>query len=202
MIARLTGKLVHKSLEYIIVDVGGVGYRLFVPLSTYYELPEEGNAVTINTYLNVRDDALLLFGFNSLDEKEIFLKLVSVSGIGPKLGLAILSGISPAELVNAIEHKDIPKLTSIPGVGKKTAERLFLELGDKVKGLELAGKVEGVSDMLPQDKIYDDVLSALINFGYKKNVAENALKKAIKVCDDEETIETLLKMTLNILSKA
>lgn len=198
MIATITGKLTHKSIDYLIIDVGGVGYQLFVPLSTYYKLTEEKSTVSLNTYLNVREDALLLYGFWTMDEKNIFLKLISISGVGPKLALSILSGISTADLINAVQVDDIAKLTTIPGVGKKTAERLALELKDKLKKLELSGAGSGIH--VGVSGIYEDVLSALVNLGYKQNAAESALKIVIKEAGGEKTLEKLLKMTLNVLS--
>jgi Holliday junction DNA helicase RuvA len=202
MIARLTGKLVLKSLEHLILDVSGVGYQVFVPLSTYYELPEQGETVSIHIYLNVRDDALLLYGFSSISEKSVFLKLIGINGIGPKLALSILSGISVSDLVTAIESQDVTKLTTIPGVGRKTAQRMALELKDKVTDIESAGHVKAADIKSEEVKMYDDVISALINLGYKKNAAENALRISLKDSGDERSLEKLLKTTLNILSKA
>jgi len=202
MIAALTGIILHKSLEHLIVDVNGVGYELFVPLSTYYELPEEGESVTVNTFLGVSDSALTLFGFLTVDEKNIFIKLKSVSGIGSKLALAILSGITASDLITAIQAKDIAKLTSIPGVGKKTAERLALELKDKLAAI--APSVAALPSAKKDEStvLADDVVSALMNLGYKKNVAESALTKASQDFPEDKTLEKLLKTTLNILSRS
>ena len=201
MIARLTGKVAHKSTEHIILDVNGVGYQLFVPLSTYYELPDEGGDISLNTYLSVREDALTLYGFCSIDEKNIFMKLVSINGVGPKLGLGVLSGIAISDLINAIETHDIQKLTTIPGVGKKTAERMALELKDKIKGMEFVGVSRQESTVSLENRLNDDVISALTNLGYKQNTAEDALKAALKESDDI-SLEKLLKLSLNILSKS
>ena len=202
MIATLTGKLTHKSLEHLIIDVNGVGYELFVPLSTFYDLPEEGETVSLNTYLSVREDALTLFGFLTVDEKSVFAKLKSVSGIGPKLALAIISGITVSDLISAIETSDIAKLTTIPGVGKKTAERLALELKDKLKGIVTTAVSLPIATKDESAMIIDDVLSALINLGYKTNVAEAALNKALREFPDEKKLDTIIKTTLNILSKS
>jgi Holliday junction DNA helicase RuvA len=200
MIAKLTGTLVHKSLEHLVIDVSGVGYQVHVPLSTFYELPEPEEKVSLHTYLSVREDALTLFGFVTLNEKAAFLKLVTINGVGPKLALTILSGISVPDLIMAIETHDVTKLTSIPGIGKKTAERMTLELKDKMTGIAPVkiSKVSGVKD--EDAKMCDDVISALINLGYKKNVAESALNIVLK-STEEKTLEKLLKNTLNILSK-
>lgn len=201
MIARLTGKLIHKSVDYLIIDVNGVGYQLFVPLSTYYKLPEPIDEVSLNTYLHVREDALILYGFHSIDEKNIFLKLISISGIGPRLAMSILSGISSSDLVNAVELQDVTKLVVIPGVGKKTAQRIALELKDKLKHLEHAKEVKTIGIGYEDIKMREDVLSALINLGYKKNLAENALNIALREHKDEKSLEKILKITLNIISK-
>jgi len=200
MIARLTGKLVLKSLEHIIINVNGVGYELFVPLSTYHDLPQLNEDVTLETYLNVREDALTLYGFLTSDEKGVFLKLTSINGIGPKLALSVLSGITTADLIAAIEMQDITKLTTISGIGKKIAQRMALELKDKLKGFQpssLETKTHGHSD----SKTYSEVISALTNLGYKRVEAESALNMAFKM-SDEKSIEKLLKMSLTILSKS
>ena len=201
MIAILTGKLIHNSVDYLILDVNGVGYQLFVPLSTYYNLPDPMEEVSLNTYLHVREDALVLYGFHSIDEKNIFLKLISISGIGPRLALSILSGISTSDLINAVELQDMTKLVAIPGVGKKTAQRIALELKDKIKHLEYAKEVKTIGIGYENIKMREDVISALVNLGYKKNAAEKALEIALKEHKEEISLEVLVKLTLNILSK-
>ena len=132
MIAFLTGKLLEKSANSVIVDVGGVGYEVAIPLSTFYEIGEVGEIVELRVYTNVREDAIQLFGFKTQREKELYLKLISVQGVGAKSGITMLSGMSADEIVSALRTENLAKLTSIPGVGRKTAERLVIELRDKV----------------------------------------------------------------------
>src|SRR5688572_3829107 len=145
MIAYLNGKLLSKSINLAIVDVGGVGYEVHIPLTTYYELGETGSPVVLQIYTHVREDALQLFGFNTPLEKELFLRLISVSGVGPKLALGLLSNLSANELVQAILSSNLVQLTAISGVGKKTAERLVLELRDKLKTLPMGEPVSGAA---------------------------------------------------------
>ncbi|HEX8999632.1 MAG TPA: Holliday junction branch migration protein RuvA, partial [Blastocatellia bacterium] len=172
MIAHITGKLIHKQPNAIIVDVGGVGYELTVPLSTFYDLGEAGTEVSLRVHTHVREDALQLFGFRTEREKKLFLLLVSVSGIGPKLAVTVLSGLSAEELVQAIRAGNLAKLVGIPGVGKKTAERMLLELKDKAAailppGLEEASSAGGAVAQTG-DAMREDVISALVNLGYQK----------------------------------
>lgn len=200
MIAQLSGKLIHKSPEYSIIDVNGVGYRVFTPFSTFYELPDIENQVTLHTYTNVREDALQLFGFLTTDEKEIFQLLISVSGIGPKLAVNILSGITPEELKGALLSGNLVRLTAIPGIGKKTAERMVLELRDKV--LKLHKEKPGVQakPVLTSDEVLEDAISALVNLGYKRPQAEGALEKVKKENPDSD-IEKMIKGALKILAR-
>lgn len=205
MIARIKGKLVYKSTNHLIVDVNGVGYRIFVPLSTYYALPETGETLQLRIVTIIREDVFNLFGFLTQKEQEMFEHLRSVSKIGPKLGLNTLSGMSADELKEAIMHGDIEKINSIPGIGKKTAERIVLELKEKVGKIVL--DTASVDFDFPSVKTeLKDALSALINLGYKKPTAESALKKVagdLKTNDDGEeklTVETLIKGALKILS--
>ncbi len=199
MIAKLTGKLAHKSVEYLIMDVNGVGYQIFVPLSTYYNLPDEGEVISLDIFLYAREDSIILYGFSSILEKEVFLKLISISGIGPRLALNILSGIDPNDLITAIELQDIHTLTSVPGIGKKTAQRMALELKDKLKHLKGIGEGAGQVATCAKTDVYDDVLSALINLGYKRSVADNAIIIALRECKQEKSIENLIKTALNVL---
>jgi Holliday junction DNA helicase RuvA len=201
MIAKLTGKLTHKSVDYLILDVNGVGYQLYVPLSTFYRLPEPMDTVSLYTYLHVREDALVLYGFHLVDEKNIFLKLISISGIGPRLAISILSGISVCDLIEAVELQDVKKLTAIPGVGNKTAQRIALELKDKIRHLEYTKEVKTIGIGYEDIKMREDVISALVNLGYKKNAAEKALEIALKEHKEEKSLEELLKITLKVLSK-
>ena len=173
MIARLRGTLLEKSPSRIVVDVGGVGYDVMVPLSTFYGLGEAGESVALRVHTHVREDVIALFGFATPLEQDLFERLIAISGIGPKLALAVLSGIDPAELVRAIRAQDVARLTRIPGVGKKTAERIGLELKDRLP--PAAGPVDTAGD-----DVRGDLLSALTNLGYNRSVAEKAIDAALK----------------------
>lgn len=198
MIAHLKGILNHKSPIYIVVDVNGVGYQVFVPLSTYYALPEPGETVFLKIHTHLREDALKLFGFLTDEEQMIFQKLISISKVGPKMALSILSGMSPQDLMTAVTHHDIARIATIPGVGRKTAERLSLELKDKLAGIT----VEFAHSAGPSSHIgvLDDALSALINLGYKRPEAEKALKSIWEKNGKETSLEDLIKESLNQLS--
>ncbi len=193
MIARLSGRLVEKQATRLIVDAGGVGYEVFVPLSTFYQLPDPGGEVTLRVHTHVREDAIVLFGFATLLEQQVFERLIAVSGIGPKLALAVLSGIDPADLVRAVQAGDVARLTRIPGVGKKTAERIGLELKDRLSApwaAELAG-----AGAPGESELRADVLSALLNLGYHRALAEKCVDAALKA-EGERTFERLLKDAL------
>jgi Holliday junction DNA helicase RuvA len=199
LIALLTGKIAHKSPAYIILDVNGVGYRVQIPFSTYYELPDEGGTVSLNIYTHVKEDSISLFGFRTPTEKDFFQLLISVSGIGPKMGKDILSNIQVAELGQAIARGDLARLSGIPGIGRKTAERLVLELKDKVLKLDVSQPAKGgVGDITSPD-LMDDVASALVNLGYKEAVVNKVLAE-MKVLDDT-SMETVLKQALKLLMK-
>ncbi len=198
MIATLKGILTEKNADTIIVDVHGVGYELIVPLSTFYALPEPGVEVFLKVYTAVKEDSIKLYGFYTVDEKRLFLLLTTVTGIGPKLGCSILSGITVGDFAAAVLDGDVATLTRVPGLGKKTAERLLLELKEKVGELALSGAVRSSSDNLG-DALCDDVLSALSNLGYKRNVATDAVRKVAKDNPDAG-FETILKESLKILS--
>jgi holliday junction DNA helicase RuvA len=200
MIAHIKGLLLKKSTSAIIIDNGGIGYEVITPLSTFYAMPEEGNEVSLHVYTHVREDAFILFGFITELEKTIFRLLISVSGIGPKLGVNILSGIGPEELLDAISSGDVAKLQSIPGIGKKTAERLALELKDK------ALKVRGDREVQPSlvsagqnNGIFDDAISALVNLGYPSKAANSAVEKAC-INVNEMTLEGVIKEALRLLA--
>ncbi|HBF42721.1 MAG TPA: Holliday junction branch migration protein RuvA [Desulfobacteraceae bacterium] len=200
MIAYLRGQLFAKTTQSVIIETGGIGYEVFVPLSTFYALPENEEDVSLYIYTYVREDALLLFGFHSKLEKTLFLMLTSVSGIGPKLSLNILSGIGPKELLEAIAHGDAIRLQAIPGVGKKTAERIALELKDR------ATKVLGNEEISPvpvleegDRRLTDDALSALLNLGYSPKSAKMAIEKARSVIK-EMTLEGLIRESLRVLA--
>jgi Holliday junction DNA helicase RuvA len=173
MIALLTGSLRRKAIDHLIIDVHGVGYQVQTSLSTYYKLPDVGEEVTLHIHTHVREDALSLFGFLEDEEKKLFLLLIGISGIGPRLALGILSSLSVADIAAAIQTSDDTKLCTIPGIGKKTAARLLLELKDKTKLLP-AAVVPPDHGAAPSDH-REDALSALINLGYKKQQAEDAL---------------------------
>ena len=205
MIAYLKGKLLEKEANTVIVDVGGVGYEVMIPLSTFYELGEVGEDIELRIFTHVREDALQLFGFKTLRERELYLKLISVQGIGAKSGISMLSGMSADEIIVAVRTDNLARLTSIPGVGKKTAERLVIELRDKLNDLtsgatqqQLTSGSGGVS--VSVDAVYDDALSALTNLGYQRNAAEKALKQAVQD-GTEMSVQKLLRKSLQLLAK-
>jgi Holliday junction DNA helicase RuvA len=199
MIAHLRGRLLEKHPNRVIVDVQGVGYEAQVPLSTFYDLVEPGAEVSLRIHTHVREDALSLYGFATLLELQLFERLISVSGIGPKLALAVLSGIEPDELITAVKVGDVARLTAIPGVGKKTAERIGLELKDKMGGfLRAEGALAAVSTS--GESLRTDILSALINLGYHRPLAERALDAALKSAG-ATTFEHTLKQALRELAR-
>ena len=198
MIAHLKGKLTYKSPIAIIVDVNGIGYQVFVSLSTFYALPELEEGVFLDIHTHMREESLKLFGFYTIDEKKIFEKLISINKVGPKLALTILSGMSPIELFTTIDSNDVEKLSTIPGIGSKTAARLILEMRDKMGQLALDSEITNGS--ISQNVLFDDALSALVNLGYKKSQAEQALKKVCPEGEPEDSIEDLIKKSLNLLS--
>jgi Holliday junction DNA helicase RuvA len=177
-----------------------VGYEIKVPLTTFYELPEVGSTVALHVHTYVREQALQLYGFQSLQEKALFIHLMSVSGIGPRLAVNILSGIAASELATTVRQGDMARLTSIPGLGRKTAERIVVELRDKLAALELTPEGTAPKRLPTIDPIVEDALSALLNLGYKKAVAQQALEKARKQSQGELTLESLLKESLRSLA--
>lgn len=201
MIAYLSGKLLEKHVNTAIIDVGGVGYEVAIPLSTFYELGEEGSDISLRIYTYVREDAIQLFGFKTLRERELYLQLISVQGIGAKSGVTMLSGMSADEIVTAIRSNDLARLTSIPGVGRKTAERLVIELRDKVGAVSGGAALDAASQKtMPTDAVFDDALSALINLGYQRNAAEKALNQAAQE-GTEISVQKLLRRALQVLAK-
>ena len=176
MIGRLSGRVVARSPERLILDVGGVGYEVHIPLSTYYEVERlgEGQVVRLFVHTHVREDALALYGFATEREKLLFERLLGVSGIGPRLAQVILSGMAPADLLAALAAGDVPRLISIPGVGKKTAERMVVELRDKMRDLAIA---DGAPALTPVGA-GDDLVTALVNLGYKEAQAQRAVGQA------------------------
>jgi len=206
MIAHLSGTLFSKQATSVIVDVGGVGYEVTIPLSTFYELDDTGKPVQLRIYTHVREDTLQLFGFKTIRERELFLKIISVSGIGPKLGITLLSGMSADELIAAIRANDLARLTLIPGIGRKTAERLVIELREKVAALTSAQLEEALTMKAAatgesrQDDVRADALSALLNLGYQRGSAEKAIDSAIAE-GGELTVETVLRRVLRKLAR-
>jgi holliday junction DNA helicase RuvA len=203
MIAYLSGKLLEKDANLVIIDVGGVGYEVSIPLSTFYELSEIGEDVTLRVQTIVREDAFQLFGFKTLREKELFLLLISVSGIGPKSAITALSGMSADEIISAIRTNNLVRLNAIPGVGKKTAERIVIELRDKITKLSVIAGEEMKSEGVPMssgDAIMDDAISALTNLGYNNAAAEKALNQAMQE-GTEMSVQKLLRRSLQLLAK-
>jgi len=201
MIALLSGRLVEKQATGLIVDVQGVGYQVQVPLSTYYHLPDAGGDVVLRIHTHVREDALSLFGFGTALEQRLFERLIAISGIGPRLALAVLSGIEPADLVRAVQSGDVGRLTLIPGIGKKTAERIGLELKDRLPQPLPAELEKGADAAAGEPLLRADVLSALLNLGYHRALAEKALDAALRA-EGVATFERTLKKALQELSRA
>ncbi|MBN2318546.1 MAG: Holliday junction branch migration protein RuvA [Acidobacteria bacterium] len=200
MIGYLKGRLLRKKPNTVLLDVHGIGYEVSIPLSTFYELPGEGNEVSLNIHTHVREDALLLFGFHAQREKDLFLKLISISGIGPKLAVVILSGAQVEDLAAAISAGNLPRLTAIPGVGRKTAERIVLELKSQMTAFLLPEQTEATQEGKAFGALEEDVLSALVNLGYPRPAAEKALKSVLHSEQCERTFEDVLRNTLQSLS--
>ena len=199
MIALLTGQLAYRSPEQIIIDVAGVGYRLKIPLSTFYALPESGQ-VQLQIHTHVKEDAINLYGFSSTIEKDLFTLLISVSGVGPKLAITILSHIPSADLAMALSQGDIPRLIAIPGIGKKSAERLVLELQDKATAYAISASITATgSSSVNTDDSHKDALSALVNLGYKETLAKRALIN-LQLAPGA-SLEDILKAALQVLLK-
>lgn len=200
MIAHLSGKILSKQPNRVVIEAGGVGYDVTIPISSFYDLGEEGAVASLHIYTHVREDLISLFGFRTRIEKQIFEKLISVSGIGPKLGIAILSGISSDELILAIQQSDLVKLTRIPGVGKKTAERVALELRDKLTpfAVQPVAREEGAGELA---QIKRDVLSALVNLGYPSVLADKAVREVLREARQTHTFETVLRDSLQFLTR-
>jgi Holliday junction DNA helicase RuvA len=210
MIARIDGTLIVKTPETVVIDVGGVGYELSIPLSTYYTLPDIGEQTVLNVSTFMREDAIQLYGFATADEKTFFTMLLTISGVGPKLARGILSGAEVSMLVSAIASNDIAALTRLPGVGKKTAERITLELKDKVTELSAAASHgsmppgEGVIGGV-EGGISSDVVSALKNLGYKDSSAEDAVREILSETDEdgsalELAFDDMLRRALKLLA--
>jgi holliday junction DNA helicase RuvA len=200
MIGLIKGQLLQKKPNVVLVDVHGVGYEVFIPLTTFYELPGEGNEVSLRIHTHVREDSLTLFGFHTQREKNLFLKLLSISGIGPKLAISILSGAQVEELAQAIAEGNLVRLTSIPGVGRKTAERLVLELRSQMAPFLLPEQAEAAKAGSTPSALEDDVLSALVNLGYPRPSAEKALSMVLRSSECSRTFEDVLRHTLRQLA--
>jgi Holliday junction DNA helicase RuvA len=207
MIAHLSGTLLSKEPNAVILDVGGVGYEVTIPISTFYDLEDAGSNVKLRIYTHVREDALQLYGFKTLRERELFMRLISVSGIGPRLGITLLSGMTADEMIASIRTNNLARLTLIPGVGRKTAERLVMELRDKVASLsspeleeELGAAAAAGTPVATGDALHSDVLSALLNLGYQRGSAEKAVTSALDEGGDV-SVESILRRSLRKLAK-
>jgi holliday junction DNA helicase RuvA len=194
MIGRLTGRLAAKSPDQILLDVGGVGYLVHIPLSTFYELPELESPASLWVHTHVREDTLALYGFLTERERSLFLLLIGVAGIGPRVALTVLSGIPPSELASALRNQDVRRLIAIPGVGKKTAERMVLELAEKAASFAAEGPPAA-----PAAVAADDVTSALVNLGYRRTEAEKAVEAVARAGAPKE-FGAYLKLALKRLT--
>jgi Holliday junction DNA helicase RuvA len=201
MIAFLTGRLAFKASTHLTLDVQGVGYEVHIPLSTYYALPNLDEITALNIHTHLREDAIQLFGFLSHSEKESFLLLTSVSGIGPKLALSVLSSLSVTDLVHAIQSEDVEKLATVPGIGKKSAGRIALELKDKVDKIQGVRPQAAVPDAPELDGLYEDALSALVNLGYRSQDVKEALKRVTKAATGSLALKDLIRKGLKELAR-
>ena len=208
MITFLDGKLVNALPTQAIVDVGGVGYEVAIPLSTFYELGDIGSPVQLRVYTHVREDAIQLYGFKTARERELFLQLISVNGVGPGLAIKLLSGMNADEMIASIRTNNLVRLVAIPGVGRKTAERLVVDLRDKIAALsspaleeEFIARAAAAGAFTSPDAMQGDAMSALANLGYQKAPAEKAVKSAIDE-GGELSVEVILRRSLRSLAKA
>lgn len=197
MIAQISGTLAHKVPGEVVVDVGGIGYQVFIPLNVFYRLPELGHTVSLYIHTHLREDALQLFGFCGLEEKQIFVLLNSVAGIGPKLAINILSGLPAAELAQAVKQGDQIRLVSIPGVGKKLAERIILELRDKLMTLDSPPAPTATHSNGPQ--LMQDAISALVNLGYRRAEVEKNVREIIQ--GGRQDLEAVIMEALRRMSR-
>lgn len=201
MIAFLTGRLAFKAPTHLTLDVQGVGYEVHIPLSTYYALPNLEEVAALNIYTHLREDAIQLFGFISRREKEAFLLLTTVSGIGPKLALGVLSGLPLNELIRAIQSEDVEKLGTIPGIGKKTAARIALELKEKFAKIHASLTATMKEEPAVSAGLYDDALSALVNLGYRPQDVKDALKTVSKTAESQAGLKELIREGLKELAR-
>jgi len=197
----LTGRLAFKAPTYLILDVHGVGYEVYIPLSTYYGLPNLSESISLSVHTHVREDAIQLFGFLTSQEKDAFVLLTSVSGVGPKLALSVLSALPVSNLVSAIQSGDVEKLTMVPGIGNKSASRLVLELKDKIGKLYPGLAPASDSPRQGQDAIFDDALSALVNLGYRPQDAKEALKHVKKSNAEAIVLKDMIRESLKELAR-
>ncbi len=198
MIAHIRGQLIEKNPGVVVIEANGIGYRVFVSLHTFYDLPGAPQTVQMYTHTHVREDAFQIYGFSTLLERELFRILLGVSGIGPKLAINILSGISAPELLQSLSTGDLSRLTSIPGVGRKTAERMILDLQEKARQAEARLPVPQ-RPPAAADEMAEDVVSALVNLGYKKGQAEKAVERVLQEIPGAK-LEEALKATLKVLA--
>ena len=195
MIAHLRGRILEKHPAHLILEAAGVGYEVAISVPSFSGLPAEGGEVSLHIYTHVREDVLALYGFLRREEKQLFERLIGVSGIGPKLAMTVLSGIAADDLINALRNNDLTALTRVPGVGKKTAERMVLELRDKLEGLAARPAPVRVGGM------EEDVVSALVNLGYQRSAAEQAVKRAQERIGDHPNFEQLFRQTMSLLQR-
>jgi holliday junction DNA helicase RuvA len=201
MIAALTGRLAQKAPSHITLDVQGVGYEVFIPLSTFYALPDTSESVSLKIYTNLREDAIQLYGFLTVLEKDSFVLLTGVTGIGPKLALSVLSALNVPDFVSAVLAGDVDKLASVPGIGKKTAARIALELKDKVERLHVVPVATSHAQHLAQSRLHDDALSALVNLGYKAAEVKDAIKRAAQAHPEPASLTELIREALKDLAR-
>ncbi len=203
MIAKIQGKLIYKAVSVVIIDNHGIGYEIMIPLSTYYELPEVGADVGLLIYTCFRQDAIMLVGFYTKKEKHLFKLMISIAGIGPRLAVNVLSGINSDELINAIANNDLKRLLKVPGLGKKMAERVILELRDKIsegKPKEQESDIENRRELIDKGLIEEDAVSALINLGYKNQAAKDAIEKVMSEHSENKPLDVILKEALKRLA--
>lgn len=201
MIAALTGRLASKSPSQITLDVQGVGYEVFIPLSTFYSLPDLNESASLRIHTHLREDAIQLFGFLTATEKDAFILLTGISGIGPKLALSVLSTLSVTDLVTAIQSGDMDKLSTVPGIGKKSAGRIVLELKDKVERLHAMPAAVATATSDQSTSLHDDALSALVNLGYRAQEAKDIITRITQSQPSPMPLKDLIRETLKELAR-
>ena len=201
MIAHLRGTILEKHPNQVVVDAGGVGYDVTIPISTYSALPAAGSEVRLRIHTHVREDQIALFGFATTLEQQLFERLLSVSGVGPKVALNVLSGIEPMEFVRAVRTADVARLCRVPGIGKKTAERIALELKDRLPAQAQVAAGAPAPAATPEDEMRTDVLSALVNLGYQRAQADKAVESAFKAAQGPASFQQVLRAALKALAR-